>query len=725
MDRSACLEDRADETVSLVGTDRPVRVCFMIDKLFPAGIELQLLLLIERLDRSKVLPYLCLLDGTDEQSRALEPADCPLIRLGVRHLCRPSTVLAGMRLARWFRRERIDVVHPLFQDSFYFGAPVAKLARVPCLAGFRVDINFWMKPRDRRLGRLLSRLVDGTVANSEACRGAAVADWRVPAESVTIIPNGLDLVRFAVRAEKPLSRNGAAPRVGIVANLRPVKNIELLIRAASRLASSHPHAHFEIAGEGESRGSLEALIESLGLGGRVTLRGTVADVPAFLRTLDVAVLCSLSEGSPNAIMEYMAAGLPAVVTDVGGIAELVEHEVTGLVVPSNDERQLAGAINRLLRDRDLAARLGATARQRAFANYGVETQARRYEAFYRRCLAQKTAGTHPAATGGKADPGGNRVDWVDYAKGIGIFLVVLGHTMYGMMRASIPLPAGSSYALDWMYLFHMPLFFFLSGLFVLPSLQKGIGRFAAHRMGTVLYCYLLWSVLNAVVRSAFSNYTNYKTEWSILEQAWYKPMGELWFLYVLFLCYALYATLYAINTRPWGVLFLGAALLPLAHIIDFGAWEILEKTIFHFFFFALGAWASGLGLPSCRSVALSALLATLCFALFSWIVYCRAYFGLWHVPVALLGISGTVLVANILARWSCCRFIRNMGVLTLQIYLAHTCFSAGWRIMCQKGFGVDASAWYLLGGTAAGVCMPMLLQSVLTRLRFPYLFAFR
>ncbi len=180
--------------------------------------------------------------------------------------------------------------------------------------------------------------------------------------------------------------------MGIVANLRAVKNIELLIRAASRLAPSHPKVRFEVAGEGDLRGPLQTLVESLGLCDCVTLRGTVSDVPAFLHGLDVAVLCSLSEGSPNAIMEYMAAGLPTVATDVGGNAELVEHEVTGLVVASNDEEQLAEAIDRLLRDRTLATRLGETARERAFAQYGVEAQARRYEDFYLQAYAKKTAG---------------------------------------------------------------------------------------------------------------------------------------------------------------------------------------------------------------------------------------------------------------------------------------------------------------------------------------------
>ena len=182
----------------------------MIDRLYPAGIELQLLLLIKQLDRSRVAPLLCLLDGTDEQTRALELfmansppevrlwplKDCPVIRLGVRHLCRPSSIVPAFRLARFLRRERVDLVHPLFPDSLYFGTIVAKLSGVPCVAGFQVSVGYWMTPRDRWFGRWVNRWVDATVANCEACRRSVVADWRVPADSVTIIPNGVDLSRF-------------------------------------------------------------------------------------------------------------------------------------------------------------------------------------------------------------------------------------------------------------------------------------------------------------------------------------------------------------------------------------------------------------------------------------------------------------------------------------------------------------------------------------------------
>src|SRR5687768_12981367 len=92
----------------------PIRVCFLIDRLYPGGTELQLLALLRHLDRSRVAPYLCLLDGEDETSRALEPDDCPVIRLGVRRLLRPGTLPPLVRFVRFLRRNAVDVVQVYF-----------------------------------------------------------------------------------------------------------------------------------------------------------------------------------------------------------------------------------------------------------------------------------------------------------------------------------------------------------------------------------------------------------------------------------------------------------------------------------------------------------------------------------------------------------------------------------------------------------------------------------
>ena len=121
------------------GDPPPIRVCFLIDFLGTGGTEWQLLALIRHLDRTQVQPFLALLDGETAKSRALEPADCPVLRLGVRSLCRPGTGRAAIRFARFLRRERIDVLQVYFADSSYFGIPVARLAGVPRVVRTRLE----------------------------------------------------------------------------------------------------------------------------------------------------------------------------------------------------------------------------------------------------------------------------------------------------------------------------------------------------------------------------------------------------------------------------------------------------------------------------------------------------------------------------------------------------------------------------------------------------------
>jgi glycosyltransferase involved in cell wall biosynthesis len=352
----------------------------MIDELNTAGTETQLLALIRHLDRARVRPYLVLLRGDSPRSRDLEPGDCPALRLGVRSLCRPSTLAGARRLAQFLRRERIDVLQVYFPDSTYLGVLVGRLAGVPHIVRTRNNLGYWLTPLHRRLGRFYRRLAGLTVANCEACRQAVLADEGAPPESVVVLENGVDLDRFT--AIPPLSADTGPVRVGIVANLRPVKGLDLFLRAAAEVARACPEVTFEIAGEGDERPALERLARELGLGERVRLPGVVADVPAFLARVSVAVLCSRSEGMSNAVLEYMAAGRAVVATRVGANGELIEDGVHGLLVPPGDVGALAAAVRRLVEDPPLRARLGAAARRRAERQYSRPAMVRRFEDFY-------------------------------------------------------------------------------------------------------------------------------------------------------------------------------------------------------------------------------------------------------------------------------------------------------------------------------------------------------
>jgi glycosyltransferase involved in cell wall biosynthesis len=360
---------------------RPVRVCFLIDELAAAGTETQLLALIRHLDHRRVRPYLCLLRGDNPVSQALEPDDCLILRLGVRSLHHPTTLAATWRFIRFLRRERIDVVQTYFPDSSYFGVPAAWLAGVKHRLRTRNNVGHWLTPLHRRLGRVLNVLTTRTIANCEAARQALLNAEQPRPETVLVLENGVDLERFA--GILPLeARPRDEPRIGAVANLRPVKGLEVFVQAAAQVHARYPQAVFTVAGEGELRPELERQAAAEGLAERFTLPGSASDVPGFLAGLDVAILCSHAEGMSNALLEYMAAGRAIVATAVGAASELIEDGVHGLLVPPGDAVPLADAIARLLGDRNLAQRLGAAARRRVLEHYSRAAMVRRFEDFY-------------------------------------------------------------------------------------------------------------------------------------------------------------------------------------------------------------------------------------------------------------------------------------------------------------------------------------------------------
>jgi glycosyltransferase involved in cell wall biosynthesis len=362
------------------GQRTAVRVCFMIDRLSRAGTETQLLALIRSLDRQRVIPHLVLLDGEDELSHSLEPDDCPTLRLGLQSLIGRATLPAIACLARFWRKHRIEILQTYFLDSTYFGVPLAKLSGIRKVIRVRNNLGYWMTDNHRRLGRWMGRLADLTLTNSESGRQALLEKESLHPEKIAVLENGVDLERFP-QPEAP-NVDGDVVRVGVVANLRPVKNIDGLIRAAALLRTSQPRLRYEVAGEGEQRPELEALLSERNLGDTFALVGSVRDVPSFLMRQDIAVLCSHSEGMSNALLEYMAAGRAIVATDVGANAKLIEHQKSGLVVSAGNDAALAEAIAWLLDHPHEAQTMAANSRKKVEREYSREAMVRRFEALY-------------------------------------------------------------------------------------------------------------------------------------------------------------------------------------------------------------------------------------------------------------------------------------------------------------------------------------------------------
>jgi len=361
--------------------NRPVRVAFLIDQLSRAGTESQLLALIRDLDRSRIEPLLILLDGQSDASKHLEPLNCPVVRLGVQSLMRPHAWKQGWRLMQVLRERQIDITQIYFLDSLYFGVPLAKLAGVRKVLRVRNNLGHFLTPWHNGLGRIYGRMVDATLTNSASGQQALMECEGLPSRRIMVLENGVDLERFRDHPA-PFTRDRSTVRIGLVGNLRRVKNIDGLIRAAVMVRESHPECRFEVAGEGEQRAELQSMIDARSLNDHFVLRGSIGDVPAFLAEQDIAILCSHSEGMSNALLEYMASGRAIVATTVGGNAQLVHHEQQGLLIPAGDDRPLADAMRRLIDAPSVAQKWGAAARKRVEAEYSREAMRERFEDYY-------------------------------------------------------------------------------------------------------------------------------------------------------------------------------------------------------------------------------------------------------------------------------------------------------------------------------------------------------
>jgi glycosyltransferase involved in cell wall biosynthesis len=287
------------------------------------------------------------------------------------------------------RRERIDVLHAHKFGSNVWGALFGTLLRIPVVVAHEQS---WASARysiaGERLRAFLDREIVGRgadvfIAVSHADRQRMIAVEGIDSERVRVLWNAVPTPRLTgndVRAE--LGIPAGAPVVGTVCQLRPEKALDLLVAAAGILKQEFPELRVLIAGDGAEEGRLRAQIESASLDETVLLLGTRQDVPDVLAAVDVAVCCSDFEGTPLSVMEYMGAGRPVVATDVGGLPELIDHDVTGLLFERRNAEGLAGALGVLLRDPERRAAMGARARRRQLRDFHLEAFARRLEGLY-------------------------------------------------------------------------------------------------------------------------------------------------------------------------------------------------------------------------------------------------------------------------------------------------------------------------------------------------------
>ncbi len=331
-------------------------------------------------DRERYQLHFICLESRGSLADEVEALGWPVEALGTRPGLRPGLIL---KLARLFRRLRINVVHTHNEAACLYATPAARLARGRVVVNTRHGQGVKPGTRPGRVFALVSRLVDSVVCVSKDSADLA-SGLGISPHRIAMIWNGIDTERFPVSGP---CRQGPAI---LVSRLSAEKDIRTLIQAVPSVLRRIPQFRLRLVGTGACRPSLEELTAQLGLQQQVEFAGEKRDVAQELRQACMFVLPSLTEGVSLSLLEAMSVGLPIVATRVGGNVEVVEENRTGLLVSPGSPAALAEAIVTLASDPELSYRMGQEGRQRVEKSFDVRRMVRAYEQLYQDCLARRS-----------------------------------------------------------------------------------------------------------------------------------------------------------------------------------------------------------------------------------------------------------------------------------------------------------------------------------------------
>lgn len=372
-------------------TTHPVRIAFCITDLDPGGAERALVHLVTSLDRTEWDPVVFCLSEPGALVPELEAAHVPVVCLGAN---RGDGFFRRLRCVWNLTRElRALSPRPRLMQTFLFHANLAgriagRLARLDrIVSGIRVAEkgsrwHLW-------LDWLTNWLVDINVCVSQAVADFSRESGGLDSQKLRVIPNGVDYERFADAEPADLTTLGIPHECQViitVGRLDEQKGHRFVIEAMPAVLRQQSDARLLIVGKGPLQNELLHLSRQLGVANNIHFAGWRPDVPALMRASHCLVLASIWEGMPNVVLEAMAAGIPIVSTEVEGVKELLEPNVSGLVVQVGSVNEISSGICRILANSELAKKLAKSSQQSAREEFTIERIAYQYSMFYHELL---------------------------------------------------------------------------------------------------------------------------------------------------------------------------------------------------------------------------------------------------------------------------------------------------------------------------------------------------
>jgi len=353
-----------------------MRILYFVDSLNIAGAEMLLMGMIESYKQDHQIGVAYFTDGPLREEIASQ--GIPLYRMSQKGLKDPRAFIRAWQAIRDFKP---DIVHTHLSKSDVVGQVSARLLNVPVRIVTWHNTDKWREKN--YLSAVMKWLVSGSqqmIAVSEIVAEYHEKNGNYARERITVIDNGIDLNRFNPDTVTPLDKRelwnipDETQTIGIIARLEPQKAHYVLIDATRIIVDNNPDVHVIIAGKGTLHDQLKSQVNDLGLNDHITFAGIVRDIPAFLAMVDIITFSSDFEGLPIALLEAMAMASPVVSTRVGGIPNVIEDGINGILVPPREPEALANQLLTVLRDKNLQKALGQNARdtiQKSFSSQNM------------------------------------------------------------------------------------------------------------------------------------------------------------------------------------------------------------------------------------------------------------------------------------------------------------------------------------------------------------------
>lgn len=381
-----------------MSSGRPIKVVRIIARLNIGGPAQQVVLLTHFLDPAEFNSTLiCGVVPETEGDMSYYAAEHGVEPLVLESMSSEISLLKDLRTVRELlgilRRIRPDVVHTHTAKAGFVGRIAARLVGVPVIIHTyhgHVLSGYFGKVKEaifRSMERFCGRFTTVALAVSEQVREDLLRMRILPPEKLRVMPLGLDLQRFAdgpkgrLRAE--LGLGPETPLIGFCGRLVPIKNVPLLLQAMDRVQAVRPDARLVMIGAGEQQVELMALAKELHLAEVVNWLGWRQDTDQLFGDLDLMVISSRNEGTPVALIEAGAAGVPAISTNVGGVSRVVVDGETGWLTPPDDTAALAAALTTGLSQPEERARRGRQAQLRCLKEFGFRRQVNDIASLYR------------------------------------------------------------------------------------------------------------------------------------------------------------------------------------------------------------------------------------------------------------------------------------------------------------------------------------------------------